>query len=1793
MVKESSTKKKKAESAPEEAMETNNEEEVDTKPKKRKIAILSDDVDFVRGKKATQPDATKPLKTEADNIFKEKVEHIFSEKSIAKKSKDDSISDLGKPLEDLTYKKLSPGMLMLGVVSEVGEVDVVVNLPNGLTGFIRGTDISEEFNSVIENNAEGDEEAEGEEELDLCDVVSVGQFLSCSVVDVVTVDKTRKVNLTTKPEIVNVSVKQQDINKNMVLQGVIQSVEEYGYMVNVGVKGVTAFLNKGAVLLKKCDIVRVVVNTVNDGNLILGLYAVGMKALSEKTVTTFSSLTPGHLVNITVKKQAANGLRCTFLGGILGSVHLIHLKDMYNSKSVLEVYPAKRKLAARVLLINPENKTVLLSTLNCHVTMETPCYQLKKGDVVEDVEVVRVTKRGVYVSLDDDITGFVHLKKLQDKETEKVGANFKAGTQHKARVMGFRVLDNLVQLSLRQSDLDKPFLSYHDITVCSVVMATIVSIEDFGLVVKLADNIRGFVPKIHMADINIKNPALKFKQNQRVKAKVLTVDPSKRRLTLTLKRSVVKNSTADVTGYETLEKNQQVTGWIAAIKQFGIIMNFTSKIRGLVHSSEISNVPMTEADICKLYRLGQVLSCRVVHVNPEKEKLSLSLNLLEEFDTKNSEEKSARWARRGQIHSCTVLSRAKGAIEGFIVQLDATKEEAFLPTHHLSDYATLSDQKTKQLQPGSKIEPVLVISKKMKKVNVTAKSSIVSWAKSFKEMPKISDLSVGDFIVGYIKDFQDYGCFIEIGNGLVGLCPKACLADNFVSNPKDVYSLGETVMCKITNIDTEKERLLVSLKHSDVGSEPSLTGSKLLEGYFKELDTFADTVDQPAGSIVECNIESVSEKWYEVKVGEAPGMVDRTCAEGELKAGDKRKGVVLDHNAGTYYLSLEPELVESVEGRGKRKKLTKGAEMSATVVLTTEDYFVVVLPGADHRFGYVHRRAHLSDLGSSYKDVKCGDEQTVTISRDKKGTRLLLSFVSPTPETATSQPQLKRRREDHVIKFDDINIGEVYTVTVKSVKQLQLNVQLSQKVNGRVHITEVTDSPEPSSNPLKEYKHGDSLHVKLIGFRHSKTHRYLPITRTDYVRSMGEFSLRDSVINSTKVREIKDNEKVDETKDLISSLVVGQQITGYVKCIDHSGFLWISLSPGVEARLWHTLTSSDKEEVEKWTERFTVGQCITATVFSTRDNKIDLSLVGALTADAKFWCLVKGTLPGIGVKLQLTNRDFGIAPLTELNDNYTKDPLSKYHENDLVQCVVVVPPTSTDRRMTLSLRKSRTSQRWKKATGGRKAANKIISNPADLEVDSVYSGYVRSTSATAGIYVSLGYNVTGRVLMKNMSDNFLKNWEPMFPLGKLVKVFVLHTDPKVELSMKLSDLKKGSKKEEEEGGEEEVQRCLDDILLEKYQDSDGGSDVEAGEADESDDEVMEVEDAPKIVFTSKKSVDSTNVDEESVSLREVLAEEKESDSEEEDESAKTDEPLAKKGKSFLKREKKRKKEEAEEEIRKIEMKSNSSSLETEDDFEREVASKPDSGASWVCYMAYWLGLGNVDKARLTAKRALDTINYRLEEEKLNVWSALFNLENSFGTHEGLMAVCKEAAAVNDSKAVFLRLAAVLDKSKKYQELDDVYSSVLLKKYKRARKVWCSYCSTLATQQRLDDMRELLAKALKSLPKHKHIRTICHFAQTEYKQGDPNRGSTMFENVLTTYPHRLDLWAVYLDKTIALNDHQQSRLLLDRMVGLKLPIKKMRFFFKRYIDFETAHGDEAKLNSIREKAQNYLSSNQDD
>jgi rRNA biogenesis protein RRP5 len=82
-------------------------------------------------------------------------------------------------------------------------------------------------------------------------------------------------------------------------------------------------------------------------------------------------------------------------------------------------------------------------------------------------------------------------------------------------------------------------------------------------------------------------------------------------------------------------------------------------------------------------------------------------------------------------------------------------------------------------------------------------------------------------------------------------------------------------------------------------------------------------------------------------------------------------------------------------------------------------------------------------------------------------------------------------------------------------------------------------------------------------------------------------------------------------------------------------------------------------------------------------------------------------------------------------------------------------------------------------------------------------------------------------------------------------------------------------------------------------------------------------------------------------------------------------------------------------------------------------------------MSFQLQLADADKAREIGRRALETIHFREDREKLNVWIALLNLENRFGTEESLEATFKDAARHNDSKTIHLSLANIFDQSEKY------------------------------------------------------------------------------------------------------------------------------------------------------------------
>ena len=94
---------------------------------------------------------------------------------------------------------------------------------------------------------------------------------------------------------------------------------------------------------------------------------------------------------------------------------------------------------------------------------------------------------------------------------------------------------------------------------------------------------------------------------------------------------------------------------------------------------------------------------------------------------------------------------------------------------------------------------------------------------------------------------------------------------------------------------------------------------------------------------------------------------------------------------------------------------------------------------------------------------------------------------------------------------------------------------------------------------------------------------------------------------------------------------------------------------------------------------------------------------------------------------------------------------------------------------------------------------------------------------------------------------------------------------------------------------------------------------------------------------------------------------------------------------------------------------------------------------------------------------------------------------------------------------------------------------------------------------------------------------------EFKYGESERGKSIFENIVSNFPRRVDQWNVYIDMAVPNNEGEIARELYDRLVALHLQPKKMKAIFKRYLDFETSHGDQQGVDRVRKKALEYVES----
>nr|KAF7435982.1 hypothetical protein H0235_004173 [Vespula pensylvanica] len=257
-----------------------------------------------------------------------------------------------------------------------------------------------------------------------------------------------------------------------------------------------------------------------------------------------------------------------------------------------------------------------------------------------------------------------------------------------------------------------------------------------------------------------------------------------------------------------------------------------------------------------------------------------------------------------------------------------------------------------------------------------------------------------------------------------------------------------------------------------------------------------------------------------------------------------------------------------------------------------------------------------------------------------------------------------------------------------------------------------------------------------------------------------------------------------------------------------------------------------------------------------------------------------------------------------------------------------------------------------------------------------------------------------------------------------------------------------------------------------------------------------------------------------------------------------------------------------------------------DQFDRLVLASPDSSLVWLQYMAYHLQATEVEKARAIARRAIKTINFREENEKLNVWNAWLNLESKFGTPEALNDVFQEAVRTNDALKVYTHMLTVHVEAGRQFELEKLVNT-FIGKFKQNPQVWVECGSALLKLGLKDKSRQVMQRALQSLPLSEHVSIMLRFANLENQFGEKERSQTLFEQILSSYPKRVDIWSSYVDSLVKSEEIFIARKVLERAIVQNLPPKKMKVLFKKFISFEEKHGTPEDVEHVQRVATDYI------
>ncbi len=396
-----------------------------------------------------------------------------------------------------------------------------------------------------------------------------------------------------------------------------------------------------------------------------------------------------------------------------------------------------KKIKAYIIKVDKEGESIVISRKKYIAAKRREREALIKKilnseEPIEGV-VKKITSYGMFVDV-GGIDGLVHYSEISYKGPVNPAKYYEEGDRVPVKALSYDKEKKHLSLSVKAATPDPWEDMKEQLEVGDTIKVTVSNIEPYGAFVDLGNDIEGF---LHISEIswdkNIRHPKDYLELNQELDVEVIEIDTENRRLRVSLKNLLPKPFEEFAKKYKV---GDVVKGTITTITNFGAFVKI-DKVEGLLHNEDAS---WSKKQKCKdLFKEGDEVEVKIINIDKEKEKISLSKKELEP----NPVEEYIKEHKIGEV----VKGKVRGVKDfGVFVEL-APDVDALIRKEDLGEI------KIEETKPGDEIEAAIAfMDKDKKKIRLSVRK--LSRMKEKEALKSINDddkITLGDIIKEQLK----------------------------------------------------------------------------------------------------------------------------------------------------------------------------------------------------------------------------------------------------------------------------------------------------------------------------------------------------------------------------------------------------------------------------------------------------------------------------------------------------------------------------------------------------------------------------------------------------------------------------------------------------------------------------------------------------------------------------------------------------------------------------------------------------------------------------------------------------------------------------------------------------------------------------------------------------------------------------------------------------------------------------------------------------------------------------------